>query len=150
MDPIHSRAHKHNRAIKNSQASLQSRRQGLSGCFILERERGAVSWQGCTSRCLKDVSSECVMDGDILLWNYLSRRGEMVGWYRGAEAETKVLLAGCVLSGAGMTLDAVWLHMAWLSVSECVGCRCPWTRVMSLFISCLKQWAERSHLVCES
>ncbi len=33
--------------------------------------------------------------------------------------KTKVLLTGCVLCGAGMTLDATWLHMARLRVSLC-------------------------------
>lgn len=33
----------------------------------------------------------------------------------GDENKGTVEPAGCVLCGAGMTLDAAWLHMAWLS-----------------------------------
>lgn len=60
------------------------------------------------------------MDGEILLWNNLKRRGRIEGYYCGEEEETKVWSTGCALCGAGMTLDAAWLHMAWLSVSLCV------------------------------
>ena len=47
----------------------------------------------------------------------------MEGYYCGGQEETKVRSSGCVLWGAGMTLDAAWLHMAWLSVCVCV-CVC--------------------------
>lgn len=64
------------------------------------------------------------MDGEILLWNNLKRRGTMEGYYCGGQEETKVRSNGCVLCGAGMTLDAAWLHMAWLRVTAC-GCVVP-------------------------
>lgn len=55
------------------------------------------------------------MDGDILLWNNLKRSGGTNGWIVFWSPTTKVLMVGCLLHKAGMTLDAVWLHMAWPS-----------------------------------
>lgn len=43
------------------------------------RERGAARWQSWLERCRKDVLPECVVDGEILLWNNLKMSGMMEG-----------------------------------------------------------------------
>lgn len=122
MLPIHSHTHKHNGVIKYSQASFQSRRGGQSG-RLYETERGAA---GCTVGLKDALKMFCQSESWMERFCFgITWRGE-TQWRDNTvkkKIKTKVLLTGCVLCGAGMTLDATWLHMAWLSVSLC---RCVW------------------------